>query len=551
MLDKTRSDIIRLLEIIKKKSIFINNSFNKPNPILLSPSGKPNRWIVDLRRTFLDPEGLNIIVNLFWEMFEDRLPFQVGGLEMGAIPLITGIQIEGWRRGFNINGFAVRKERKNYGLTKTYEGIITDEPIVLVDDLINSAGTLEKARVVVQNDGHKIREVFVIVDYQTLRGQDWCKYNNVDLSSIYTLADLGLKQSHRRAKPYDSRFETVWCNQATDANYFDIVPKSTPVIDEHNVYFGSDSGDFVALEQRTGAVRWRFHASNHNRKKIFSSPALLDGHVYFGAYNGNVYCLDTATGKEVWRFTEADWVGSSPAIAADLNMLFIGLEHALDGRRGSFVALDLSSGKKIFEYPVHEYLHGSPTYCPELQLVAIGTNDNTLLMFDPKKNKLLWKFTAMGPIKYAPAFDVERNTVLFTSQDGIVYIVDIDSGNLVWSVATQNSLYSTPLIVGDYGYISSTDKYIYMLDLKKQSIVKSVCTFAKNLASLRYIDGKIYCGSTSGTLFEFDPKTLEITGLLQFPERITNAIAYSKTNSLFFVMTYDTSVWAFRKIPKT
>jgi outer membrane protein assembly factor BamB/orotate phosphoribosyltransferase len=548
MLDKTRPDIIRLLEIIKTKSIFV---FNKPTPLLLSPSGKPNRWTVDLRRTFLDPEGLNIIVNLFWELFENRLPFQVGGLEMGAIPLITGIQVEGRKRGFNINGFVVRKERKNYGLTKTYEGIITDDPIVLVDDLINSAETLEKARVVVQDAGHKIRNAFVIVDYQTLRGKEWCNHNNIDLSSIYILSELGLKKTQCRANPYASKFQILWRNQATNANYFEIVPKSTPVVDEHNVYFGSDSGDFVSLDQITGAVRWRFPTSNHTRKKIFSSPALLNGCVYFGAYNGNVYCLDTATGKEVWRFTEADWVGSSPAIATDLNLLFIGLEHALAGRRGSFVALDLSSGEKIFEYPVRECLHGSPTYCSERQLVAIGTNDNTLLMFDPKKNKILWKFTSMGPIKYAPTFDISRNTVLFASQDGIIYIVDIDSGDLVWTATTQNILYSTPLIVGDYAYVSSTDKYIYLLDLRKQRIVKSICTFAKNLASPRYIGGKIYCGSTSGALFEFEPKTLEITGLLQFPERITNAITYSKKNNLFFAMTYDTSLWAFYKTINT
>lgn len=550
MLRPKRPNIIRLLEIIKQKSIFFNNTFNKENQILLSPSGKPNRWIVDLRRTFFDPEGLNIITNLFWEIFENRLPFQVGGLEMGAIPLITGIQIEGRRRGFNINGFAIRKERKNYGLTKTYEGIITDDPIVLVDDLMNSAGTLEKARVVIQDAGHKVREAFVIVDYKTPRGQYWCQNNNIDLTSILELSDLGIRLNHRRAKPYASKFEILWCNKASDANYFEIVPKSTPIVDDENVYFGSDSGDFVSLDQMTGAVRWRFPTSNNSRKKIFSSPQLLDGHVYFGAYNGNVYCLDTATGKEVWRFSGADWIGSSPSIAPDLNMLFIGLEHALDGRRGSFAALDLSSGKLIFEYAVHEYLHGSPTYCAERQLVAVGTNDNTLLMFDPQQNKLLWKFTSMGPIKYAPTFDIARNSLLFASQDGNVYIVDIDSGDLIWTAETQNALYSTPLIVGDYAYVSSTDKYIYMLDLEKRYIAKKVCTFAKNLASPRYVNGKFYCGSTSGSIFEFEPKTLEITGLLQLPERITNAIAYSKTNNLFFAMTYDTSVWAFRKMPK-
>jgi len=36
----------------------------------------------------------------------------------------------------------------------------------------------------------------------------------------------------------------------------------------------------------------------------------------------------------------------------------------------------------------------------------------------------------------------------------------------------------------------------------------------------------------------------------QTPERITNAIAYSKSNELFYVMTYDTSIGHFGKFKK-
>src|SRR5262249_24202862 len=151
-------------------------------------------------------------------------------------------------------------------------------------------------------------------------------------------------------RPAQAKFELAWRVAAEEPNYFDVVPKSTPAIDDRHVYFGSDAGELWAVDLAGGAISWRFRARKSGRKQIFSSPAVHDGRVYFGNYGGNVYCLDAATGGEIWGFRGADWVGSSPAVAADLGMLFIGLEHELEGHRGSLVALDLSSGAKIWEY---------------------------------------------------------------------------------------------------------------------------------------------------------------------------------------------------------
>ena len=62
-------------------------------------------------------------------------PFQIGGLEMGVIPLISAITLEGMRRGTPVNGFIVRKERKETGLGNKIEGAVGDETIIVLDDL--------------------------------------------------------------------------------------------------------------------------------------------------------------------------------------------------------------------------------------------------------------------------------------------------------------------------------------------------------------------------------------------------------------------------------
>jgi len=466
---------------------------------------------------------------------------------MGAVPLISAIMVKGLQRGTPVNGFVVRKERKHYGLTKTYEGELTDEPVVVVDDLINSSSTQEKVRVVLAESRRSIREVFVVIDYRSTKGRDWLSRHNIGLTSIFELSSFDLTLNEPKPRHEGLGFKLVWHLPAPEPNYFDVLPKSTPVVDDEHVYFGSDDGALWAVDLAGGEVRWRFHARSFGRKQIWSSPCLHGGRVYFGSYNGNVYCIEAATGREIWRFYGADWVGSSPAVAPDLNLLLIGLEHEVEGRRGSIVALDLNSGAKIWEFAVQSYLHGSPTYHHERQLVAVGTNDNELLLIDPKTRTLNWRYATGGAIKYAPVFDVVRNTVICGSFDGEIHVVDVDTGRQVWSVQTEDIIYSTPLVVADCAYVASTDKFIYVLDLAERRVLGKIHTSARNFASPRLIEGYVYFAATSGVIFELEPGTLQVTGQVQLPDRVTNAVTYSPRTGLFYAMTYDTALYAFKR----
>src|SRR5580700_2297067 len=122
------------------------------NQRLISPKGISNRWLIDLRRVFMDARSLDAAAELFWQECASRLPFQVGGMESAAIPLLSAILMKSLSRGTPVNGFIVRKERKTYGAGNSIEGALTDAPIVMVDDLLNSGSSMEKARVVLEQE---------------------------------------------------------------------------------------------------------------------------------------------------------------------------------------------------------------------------------------------------------------------------------------------------------------------------------------------------------------------------------------------------------------
>lgn len=520
---------------------------------LLGPRGNVLRWLVDLRRVFMRAELLSAAARLFWETCGDRMPFQVGGVEAGAVPLVAAILVESHKRGTPITGFVVRKERKTYGHGGLIDGEITDAPIIVVDDLVNSARSLEKVRVVIEHFGKAISCVVVILDLEGRGGAAWRARREIPLISVFKRGDFGFDYRPRETQQPPAPFRNVWHFAAPDPNFFHRVPKSFPITDDRHVYFGSDCGTLWCLNATTGGVVWTFKVTTAGHKNIWSAPALHRGHIYFGGYDGNVYCLDAVTGRELWRFGEAEWVGSSPAVAANLGLLFIGLEFAVPDKRGSVVALTLDTGRKVWEHITRKTVHGSPAYWSDQRVTACGSNDDEVLLLDGATGCLRWQFRtrpengAKGAVRHAPAFDAKRGHIIAGCADGNIYVIDTETGNQIWRVSTGNSIYTVPLVHGDLAFVGSTDKHMYVLDLARQIVLKKIFAGSKIYGPPRLLAGNIYFGACNGVIYEVNPVSLDVTATHQLVDAVTNSVTYSSETGFFYALTYTNELFAFAR----
>jgi orotate phosphoribosyltransferase len=511
---------------------------------IVSPKGRSQSWLIDLRYAFYDAEALELIAALFWDRMTRHWPFQIGGLEMGAIPFATAIMIEGRRRGMDTNVFIVRKERKNYGVGKLMEGRLDDRPIVVVDDIVNTATTAEKVRVVLAEFGREIEHLFVVVDYKNEVGTRWARRWAKSRHALFDLAEFGLERGEPAEAKSTREYKSVWEFRAPKPAYFHVVPKSAPVCDGARVFFGSDMGVFWALDAATGEVAWRFDIDDRTSKGIYASPTLVGPWVVFGGYDGTVRCLERATGRQVWRYDGADWIGSSPWFSPELGLVFIGLEHEIAGRMGSLVALDAATGEKRWEYWVQNYLHGSPIYDPASGIVVVGTNDSTLLGVHAATGRPVWRVEAEDAFKHRPAIDAMRGLAIAGSHDGGIYAVDIADGKLRWRVRTGNVVYSTPLIDEDTVYVGSTDKHLYAIDPEDGAVRKKKRLDSKIMGSPAFVDGALAVGTNSGAVHLFERETLAKLGRLQFADCVTNAVDEAPDLGLIFVKTYADHVVA-------
>jgi outer membrane protein assembly factor BamB/orotate phosphoribosyltransferase len=507
------------------------------------------RWIFDIKRVLFDAEALDTVSSLLLERVEQDGSFQIGGIESAAIPLVAGILMKSKERGTPVHGFFVRKSRNKDGLAKMVEGMLGDERIVLVDDIMNRGRGFMKQVEVLESLGKKVDTVISVLRFRDLDYYTYFHERGIKVQSLLTLDDLkDCIDIHNivdaPATPVPMPFSALWRFQSESPNFFHVVPKSAPVIDETLVYVGADNGSFWALRQSDGSVVWKHKVLfGAEGKKIFSSPALSADTVFFGAYDGNVYALDKTTGKTKWVFMEADWIGSSPCVSDGLGLVYIGLEFGLWKKQGGLAALEAKTGRKIWEYPMPGLTHSSPAYSKRHNVVVCGCNNGMVYACNAETGKLAWEFQADKDVLASFAFDERRGLVCFGSLDSHLYILKTKTGELVYTVKTNESIYSTPLVCGNFVYAASLDKNVYCINLDTGAIAWTFATDGRIFASPEVVGDSVYIGSNDGRLYELDATTGENTALFQTTERIVNKIAFNPETKKMFLPTFANEIY--------
>ena len=148
----------RLLDLLRERALTRES-------VVLS-SGRRSSYYLDARQVLLDPEGAALAGELARAALEPAGPLAVGGLTLGADPLVCAITAAAWARGQRWTGFFVRKEAKRHGLQQWIEGPFIEEgtPVAVVDDVLTSGGSLVTAIDRARRAGGMVTAALVVVD---------------------------------------------------------------------------------------------------------------------------------------------------------------------------------------------------------------------------------------------------------------------------------------------------------------------------------------------------------------------------------------------------
>lgn len=176
----------RLKEILLKKSY-------RKGKFKLS-SGRESDFYVDGKQTTLDAEGAYLCGRLIFEIIQ-KAPEDisaVGGMTLGADPLVTAASIVSYLEKAPIPAFIVRKESKKHGTEAFIEGQ-SNMPeggwVALLEDVVTTGGTLLKVIERVERQGFKVGLIVTVVDRQE-GGKEALAEAGYALESIFTREEL-------------------------------------------------------------------------------------------------------------------------------------------------------------------------------------------------------------------------------------------------------------------------------------------------------------------------------------------------------------------------
>ncbi len=156
-------------------------------------SGRKSNFYFDGKQTALHPEGAFLIGHLFNNLIKDDPSITaVGGLTLGADPLVSATSVISYQLGRPLPAFIVRKAPKGHGTNQYLEGLSNlqlGKPVAMLEDVVTTGGSLLTACERVKEAGFKIGMLCTVLDREE-GGNEAIKAAGYELRSLFRRSEL-------------------------------------------------------------------------------------------------------------------------------------------------------------------------------------------------------------------------------------------------------------------------------------------------------------------------------------------------------------------------
>lgn len=174
------------------KEILLEKSYRRGTFTLTS--GKTSDFYIDGKQTTLSAEGAYLCGKLLFDLIKQETTAiqAVGGMTLGADPLVTAVSIVSFLEKTPIPAFIVRKEAKGHGTGNYIEGLknmVQGCRVALVEDVVTTGGTLLQVIDRVEAAGFTIGLVVTLVERQE-GGAELLAKKGYPLKTLFTRQEL-------------------------------------------------------------------------------------------------------------------------------------------------------------------------------------------------------------------------------------------------------------------------------------------------------------------------------------------------------------------------
>jgi len=161
----------------------------REDELITDPRGQPIGWLLDTRVPMLHGDLFCEVGQVLAERLHEKGVRQVVGYGFGAHPLVCAVV--GTPSEPSFRGGLIREERKPHGRRRIVEGAINpNEPVVLLDDIINSGRSAAEALERLRNADYTVDGLLTLFNFTWSRGRSRIENEGLWVDS---LLDLNLR----------------------------------------------------------------------------------------------------------------------------------------------------------------------------------------------------------------------------------------------------------------------------------------------------------------------------------------------------------------------
>lgn len=243
-----------------------------------------------------------------------------------------------------------------------------------------------------------------------------------------------------------------------------------------------------------------------------------DGSVVYVSYGPGILAVDVEQRRELWRFPEEQQGQLQFFAAPDVEegRLFAG-DY---GASGGF----LSPNVTVSIYALDNLDAGTPTLAWQNDTIAqdriiaqplaagdrvyVGTADDVVYALEADSGEEIWSFTTEQAIWGQPT--LADGQIFISSLDRSLYALRVDDGTELWRVTLDGAIPSKPTVVDGRVYVGGFDSTLHALDAADG---REIWTFEAEdwvWSSPAVVDGTVYFGSSSGDFYALDAANGEV-----------------------------------------
>lgn len=265
--------------------------------------------------------------------------------------------------------------------------------------------------------------------------------------------------------------------------------------DQQQVLFGSWDG-YIRSYQLDGSERWSYRSS----AQITAAPLRWRELWLVPSHDGYCYALLAHNGRMIWRYHAQAALSGSGIVWH--NTLIICDEH------GWIHGVDAHNGQGLWKIEVGA-VHATPALSPDgVLLVPCWSGELHAIQLHrhgeyavPSSDPLLWSYDLEGELWASPA--VYRNTVFTGAWSGILYALDLHTGDERWTLELGGALTASPVVSNHHVYLATESGRVLGVDIHTGLVIWQHHFDVGVQATPLVHEGVLYIGFMDGTVRAF------------------------------------------------